>query len=49
MVEKSYDVTVMEQLWWNRNGGRVYSGEKYRWNSSGGTVMVQLKWWNCNG
>ena len=43
MVEKSYDVTVMEQLWWKS------SGEKYWWNSSGGTVMVQLKWWNCNG
>ena len=36
MVEKSYGVTVMEQLWWNRNGGTVEVEKSY-----GGTVMVE--------
>ena len=40
MVEKSYDVTVMEQLWWNRNGGRVVV------KNTGGTVVVEQLW--CN-
>ena len=34
---------MVEQLWWNNNGGTVMV-EQYWWNSSGGTGMVEQ---NC--
>ena len=34
---------MVEQLWWNRNGGTVVV------KSTGGTVVVEQQWWNSNG
>ena len=34
---------MVEQLWWNRNGGTVVV------KSTGGTVVVEQLWWNSNG
>ena len=33
---------MVEQLWWNRNGGTVVV------KSTGGTVVVEQLWWNSN-